>query len=36
MSCIDLLFWTNQNTISNYENDVSIFDQLNDMILLSY
>ena len=27
MSCIDLLFCTNQNTISNYGVDVSIFDK---------
>ena len=32
MSCIDLLFCTNQNTISNYGVDVSIFDKCHHNI----
>ena len=33
MSCIDLLFCTNQNTISNYGVDVSIFDKCHHNII---
>ena len=33
MSCIDLLFCTNQNTISNYGVDVSIFDKYDQKII---
>ena len=32
MSCIDLLFCTNQNTFSNYEVDASIFDKCHHNI----
>ena len=35
MSCIDLLFCTNQNTISNYGVDVSIFDKCYHNIIFS-
>ena len=33
MSCIDLLFCTNQNIISNYGVDVSIFDKCHHNII---
>ena len=33
MSCIDLLFCTNQNTILNYGVDVSIFDKYHHNII---
>ena len=33
MSCIDLLFCNNQNTISNYAADVSIFDKCHHNII---
>ena len=33
MSCIDLLFSTNQSTISNYGIDVSIFDKCHHNII---
>ena len=33
MSCIDLLFCTNQNTISNYGVDVSVFDKCHHNII---
>ena len=35
MSCIDLLFCSNQNIISNYGVDVSIFDKCHDNIIFS-
>ena len=34
ISCIDLLFRTNQNTISNYGVDVSIFDKCQHNIII--
>ena len=33
MSCIDLLFCTNQSVISNHEVDVSIFDKCHHNII---
>ena len=33
MSCIDFLFYTNQNIISNYGVDVSIFDKCHRDII---
>ena len=33
MSCIDLLFCNNQNTISNYAVDISIFDKCHHNII---
>ena len=35
MSCVDLLFCTNQNTISSYGVDVSIFEKCNHNIFLA-
>ena len=33
MSCMDLLFCTNQNTVSNYGADVSIFDKCHHNVI---
>ena len=33
MSCIDLIFYTNQSVISNYGVDVSIFDKYHHNII---
>ena len=35
MSCIDLLFWTNQNTISSNRVDVSIFEKFHHNIIFA-
>ena len=35
MSCIDLIFWTNQSVISNHGVDVSIFDKCHRNIIYS-
>ena len=33
MSCMDLLFCTNQNAVSNYGADVSIFDKCHHNVI---